>query len=86
LTAARTEIGYEARKLVDDALVDMGEVMVEIMETPGHTPEHISLVIRNRSRSEEPMILFSGGALLVGDVGRPDLLGDQQVTRWGAHD
>ncbi|HKF96003.1 MAG TPA: hypothetical protein VKB96_15700 [Gammaproteobacteria bacterium] len=37
MTAARTEIGYEARKLVDDALVDMSEVMVEIMETPGHT-------------------------------------------------
>jgi len=53
----------------------MSEVVIEVLEAPGHTPEHISLLIHDRSRGEESIILLSGGALLVNDVGRPDLLG-----------
>ncbi|WP_198648419.1 rhodanese-like domain-containing protein [Cyanothece sp. BG0011] len=56
----------------------MGEVVFEVLHTPGHTPEHISLLVRDRSRGEEPVMLLSGGALLVDDVGRPDLLGSAE--------
>ena len=58
----------------------MGEVLIEALHTPGHTPEHISLLVTDRSRGEEPALLLSGGALLVGDVARPDLLGGHDHT------
>jgi hydroxyacylglutathione hydrolase len=45
------------------------------MRTPGHTPEHISYVVADTSRADEPVLIFTGGDLLVGSVGRPDLLG-----------
>ncbi|MBN2264968.1 MAG: MBL fold metallo-hydrolase [Candidatus Aminicenantes bacterium] len=44
-----------------------------VLETPGHTPEHISYVVADRSRGREPAALFCGDTLFVGDVGRPDL-------------
>jgi hydroxyacylglutathione hydrolase len=75
LAAARAELGYAARRLSDRERLEMGEVVVEVVHTPGHTPEHISLLVTDRSRGEEPTLLLSGGSLLVGDVGRPDLLG-----------
>ena len=62
----------------------MGEVRFELMHTPGHTPEHVSLLATDCSRGEEPAILLSGGALLVGDLARPDLLGGDMETQRGA--
>ena len=44
-----------------------------VLETPGHTPEHVVYVVIDHSRGEEPAALFSGDTLFVGDVGRPDL-------------
>ena len=44
-----------------------------VLETPGHTPEHISYVLTNTSRGKEPAAVFCGDTLFVGDVGRPDL-------------
>jgi hydroxyacylglutathione hydrolase len=48
---------------------------VHVLFTPGHTPEHVSYVVSDTSRAEEPVLVFTGGDLLVGSVGRPDLLG-----------
>lgn len=45
----------------------------EVLDTPGHTPEHISYVVTDRARGTAPAALFCGDALFVGDVGRPDL-------------
>ncbi|WP_295885780.1 rhodanese-like domain-containing protein [uncultured Thiohalocapsa sp.] len=84
LAGARAELGYPVRAMEDGALLDMGEVRFELMHTPGHTPEHVSLLVTDRSRGEEPAVLFSGGALLVGDLARPDLLGGDAETRRGA--
>jgi hydroxyacylglutathione hydrolase len=47
-----------------------------VLETPGHTPEHISYVVTDRSRGREPAAVFCGDTLFVGDVGRPDLFPD----------
>jgi hydroxyacylglutathione hydrolase len=80
LASARAELGYRARPLRDGERVEMGDVLIEALHTPGHTPEHISLLVTDRSRGEEPALLLSGGALLVGDVGRPDLLGGHDHT------
>ncbi len=86
IASARAEIGYQARKLDDRDHLRLGEVDLEVMHTPGHTPEHISFLVRDLSRGEEPTMLLSGGALLVDDVARPDLLGSPESTRRGAQD
>jgi hydroxyacylglutathione hydrolase len=62
----------------------MGEIEFEVLHTPGHTPEHISLLVRDHSRGDDPLMLLSGGALLVADVARPDLLGDEAEKRRNA--
>lgn len=81
LASARAEVGYRSRGVGEGDRLEMGEVVFEVMHTPGHTPEHISLLITDRSRGAEPTILLSGGALLVGDVARPDLLGGSENTK-----
>ncbi len=81
LAGARAQLGYPVRAMGDRELLDMGEVRFELMHTPGHTPEHVSLLVTDRSRGEEPALLMSGGALLVGDLARPDLLGGDEATR-----
>jgi len=52
----------------------VGNVKVEVLHTPGHTPEHIVLVITDTALTDEPMGIFTGDFLFAGDVGRPDLL------------
>ncbi|HWP34476.1 MAG TPA: MBL fold metallo-hydrolase [Thermodesulfobacteriota bacterium] len=75
LGSAAGRYGYGPRLLADGERLEMGEVVFEALHTPGHTPEHMSLLVTDRSRGDEPALLLSGGALLVGDVARPDLLG-----------
>lgn len=48
-------------------------IELKVLETPGHTPEHICYVVIDHSRGEDPVALFGGDTLFVGDVGRPDL-------------
>lgn len=55
------------------SVITMDDIRIEVRETPGHTPEHVSYVLIHLSRSEEPVAVFCGDTLFVGDVGRPDL-------------
>ena len=59
--------------LADGQCLSLGEVTLEIRHTPGHTPESISVVVRQRPDAE-PWAVLTGDTLFVGDVGRPDLL------------
>jgi hydroxyacylglutathione hydrolase len=52
----------------------VGNIKVEVLHTPGHTPEHISFMITDTAGADRPMGIFTGDFLFVGDVGRPDLL------------
>jgi hydroxyacylglutathione hydrolase len=52
----------------------IGNVAVEVLHTPGHTPEHVVLLITDTAAATEPMGAFTGDFIFVGDVGRPDLL------------
>jgi rhodanese-related sulfurtransferase len=52
---------------------EMEDMKITVLETPGHTPEHISYVVTDRSRGSDPVGVFCGDTLFVGDVGRPDL-------------
>lgn len=61
--------------LKEGDIVKVGKVELEVIHTPGHTPESISFVLTDRGGgSEEPMGIFTGDFLFVGDIGRPDLL------------
>lgn len=52
----------------------VGNIKVEVLHTPGHTPEHIAFMITDTAGADKPMGVFTGDFLFVGDVGRPDLL------------
>jgi hydroxyacylglutathione hydrolase len=78
-SVAETE--FESRKLFDGERIELGEVVLTILHTPGHTPESISIVISERADAEGPYGVLTGDALFVGDVGRPDLLASLGYTR-----
>lgn len=59
--------------LHDGEILPFGSLTAEVWETPGHTPDSISLIIRDLRRGELPWAVLSGDSLFVGDVGRPDL-------------
>ncbi len=59
--------------LHDGDVIDLGYVSAQLWETPGHTPDSISLLIADTTRSQEPWAVLTGDSLFVGDVGRPDL-------------
>lgn len=82
--SAEADLGYDHRPVSDGDRIEMGEVGIEVLHTPGHTPEHISLLLYDGDQGDEPAILLSGGALLVGDLARPDLLGDRDETEESA--
>jgi hydroxyacylglutathione hydrolase len=77
-------LGYGHRPVRDGEVIEMGDVGLEILHTPGHTPEHVSVVVHDRAAGSEPALLLSGGALLVGDLARPDLLGGPDEARRAA--
>jgi hydroxyacylglutathione hydrolase len=57
----------------DGEFLELGNVTVEVLHTPGHTPEHICLLVTDRTRAEEPWLVFTGHTLMVGDLGRTEL-------------
>jgi hydroxyacylglutathione hydrolase len=72
--SADAKAGFDHNPLTEKSIIDMGAFQIHVMNTPGHTPEHISfLIVEPDSRS--PSALFSGGALIVGGAARTDLLG-----------
>lgn len=64
---------YPFRGVSDGDLLELGNVSARVLHTPGHTPEHISLLVTDRARGEEPWLLFTGHTLMVGDMGRTEL-------------
>jgi glyoxylase-like metal-dependent hydrolase (beta-lactamase superfamily II)/rhodanese-related sulfurtransferase len=66
------DIAFAAHRISDRAEIDTGTGLVRVIHTPGHTPNHISFAL---NVDGEDLALFTGGSLLFGSVGRPDLLG-----------
>lgn len=58
----------------DGDRITVGSVLIDVMHTPGHTPEHISFLVTDAGAADEPIAIASGDFIFVGDVGRPDLL------------
>jgi glyoxylase-like metal-dependent hydrolase (beta-lactamase superfamily II) len=73
-------VRYEFTSFADRQAFDVGQVRIQALHTPGHTPEHTAFLVTDRSRSDDPWFVLTGDCLFVGDVGRPDLLlGDEAV-------
>ena len=73
------ETEFPSRTLADGERLSLGDVTLEILHTPGHTPESISVVVYSHAEDETPYGVLTGDALFVGDVGRPDLLASRGV-------
>ncbi len=70
---------YADRTITDRDEIQLGKIRLRAMHTPGHTPEHIMWAVFEESRSKDvPWLVLTGDFLFVGDVGRPDLLGEQE--------
>ncbi|MEU7703458.1 MBL fold metallo-hydrolase [Streptomyces sp. NPDC039028] len=77
---SRAETEYPIRTLSEGERIVLGDVVLEIMETPGHTPESISVLVYEHAEDTVPYGVLTGDALFIGDVGRPDLLASVGVT------
>jgi hydroxyacylglutathione hydrolase len=75
--SAYGEVGFDHLSLSDGDTIELGEINIKVIHTPGHTPEHICFLASGGMGSDSPWGLFSGDLLFAGEVGRPDLLGDE---------
>jgi hydroxyacylglutathione hydrolase len=76
----RGQTEFAARALHDRERISLGDVTLEVLETPGHTPESISIVVYEHADDAVPYGVLTGDTLFIGDVGRPDLLASVGVT------
>lgn len=60
--------------LIDGDEIKVGNLTLEVMHTPGHTPESISFLLTDHPATDKPLMVFTGDFVFVGDIGRPDLL------------
>lgn len=65
---------YPHLKVRDGDELDLANVRIKVLHTPGHTPESISLVVTDKSRGPEPWFVLTGHTLMVGDAGRTELV------------
>jgi glyoxylase-like metal-dependent hydrolase (beta-lactamase superfamily II) len=72
---ASAQVELPFTPLVDGQVLELGNTRIEVLHTPGHTPESICLVVRDLRRGPEPWFVLTGDTLFVGAVGRPDLPG-----------
>ncbi len=77
----RGETEYPVVHAKDGDLIEFGDLRLQILETPGHTPESISILVYDLAKSAEtPYAVMTGDTLFIGDVGRPDLLASIGVS------
>jgi len=76
----RAETAFPTLKVADGDRLSVGSVELKFMETPGHTPESITIIATDSNDSDSPAKMFTGDTLFCGDVGRPDLIGSKGFT------
>src|SRR5262245_59122897 len=69
--AAQPEFAYEPFE--DGQEISLGDVVIRVLHTPGHRPEHCCFEVIDRARGDEPWLVITGDSLLIGDAARPDL-------------
>lgn len=70
---ADADVSFPFTGVRDGDMLELGNVVITVLHTPGHTPEHISLLVTDRSRSQDPWFVLTGHTLMVGDLGRTEL-------------
>ena len=70
---AKANATFPFRGVLDGDVLELGNVSIKVLHTPGHTPEHISLLVTDHTRSDEPWFVLTGHTLMVGDLGRTEL-------------
>jgi glyoxylase-like metal-dependent hydrolase (beta-lactamase superfamily II) len=75
---ASAPVTFRHAPLEDGEAHDLGNVRVEVLHTPGHTPDSVCLLVTDLTRASEPWFVLTGDTLFSGGVGRPDLLGAGQ--------
>jgi glyoxylase-like metal-dependent hydrolase (beta-lactamase superfamily II) len=73
---ASAEVSFPFHATKDGDQLPLGNVVIDVLHTPGHTPEHVCLLVTDRTRSDEPWFTVTGHTLMVGDVGRTELAED----------
>jgi hydroxyacylglutathione hydrolase len=76
----KAKVGFPHRAVSDGDELAVGKVTLRIMETPGHTPESICVLVNDHETSDQPQKVLTGDTLFIGDVGRPDLAGGKGYT------
>ncbi len=71
-------VAFKFTPLDDGQVIELGNTVIKVLHTPGHTPESISLVVSDLRRGPEPWFVCTGDTLFVGAVGRPDLPGHER--------
>ncbi|MFL6467174.1 MAG: rhodanese-like domain-containing protein [Pyrinomonadaceae bacterium] len=77
---SRANTQFETLNVSDGDTLAVGDIELRFFETPGHTPESITIAARDTSLPDSPVKLFTGDTLFCGDVGRPDLIGSKGFT------
>jgi len=81
--AASAECAFDHVPVREGDRIELEDMILQVWETPGHTPEHLSYVVSDTSRADSPVGVFTGDTLFVGDVGRPDLFPDRATELAG---
>jgi glyoxylase-like metal-dependent hydrolase (beta-lactamase superfamily II)/rhodanese-related sulfurtransferase len=76
----RANTEFPTLKVKDGDALEVGSVRLKFLETPGHTPEGITILAEDAENPENPLKMFTGDTLFIGDVGRPDLIGSKGFT------
>jgi hydroxyacylglutathione hydrolase len=71
--AAHAGVSFPFRGARDEEVLPLGNVAAKVLHTPGHTPEHICILVSDRTRADEPWFVLTGHTLMVGDLGRTEL-------------
>jgi glyoxylase-like metal-dependent hydrolase (beta-lactamase superfamily II) len=78
-------VAFTFTPLDDGQRIEVGNTIITVLHTPGHTPESISLVVSDLRRGPEPWFVCTGDTMFVGAVGRPDLPGDERKNAAELH-
>lgn len=79
-------VTFDFTPLSDGQRLDAGNVVVDVLHTPGHTLDSVCLLVRDLRRGDEPWFVITGDTLFVGAVGRPDLAGREREMAAQLHD
>lgn len=77
---ARANTAFPTHKVKDGDTLVVGKINLKFLETPGHTPEGITILAEDTEAKDAPVKMFTGDTLFIGDVGRPDLVGSKGFT------